>query len=154
MKRRRPSGWGAMVVRSVWLPVAPVHHPIAVGSLPPQGGWTFAFVDYLESGVPAFFGTSYIERLAQAIDPINFKENLTMSKLVVDSTGDEFFQVQDDQVRRRAQPPASVPMAGGTLTRTDGRCTLLALRRRRPLLPPPPRRRRRGGASCPARRCG
>ena len=54
--------------------------------------------DYLDSGVPAFFGTPYMERLAQAIDPLNFKENLTMSKLIVDSTGDEFFQVQDDSV--------------------------------------------------------
>jgi len=34
--------------------------------------------------------------LAAALDPLVFKENLTMSKLVVDATGDEFFQIQDD----------------------------------------------------------
>jgi len=60
------------------------------------GGLTFAFVDYLNAGVPSFFGTPYMDRLAAAIDPIAFKENLTMSKLVADGTGDEFFAVQDD----------------------------------------------------------
>lgn len=34
--------------------------------------------------------------LALQVDPLSYKENLTMPKLVVDATGDEFFQVQDD----------------------------------------------------------
>jgi len=61
------------------------------------GGWTFAFTDYLAAGVPAFFGTPLLDRLSLAIDPIYDIVNYTkMSKLVVDGTGDEFFQVQDD----------------------------------------------------------
>jgi len=61
------------------------------------GNWTFAFADYLDMHVPSYFGTPYVDTLAAVIDPLNYKENLTMSKLVIDATGDEFFQIQDDQ---------------------------------------------------------
>jgi PhoPQ-activated pathogenicity-related protein len=61
------------------------------------GNWTFAFTDYLAMGVPQYFGTPAVEILQNVIDPLVYKENLTMSKLVIDATGDEFFQVQDDE---------------------------------------------------------
>lgn len=60
------------------------------------GGWTFAFQDYYDLQVPSYFGTNYTDHLAQIIDPLSYKENLTMPKLVIDATGDEFFQMQDD----------------------------------------------------------
>jgi len=62
------------------------------------GNWTFAFTDYRDANVTKYLndGSNYMDILASAIDPLVYKENLTMSKLVVDSTGDEFFQVQDD----------------------------------------------------------
>ena len=39
-------------------------------------------------------GTDNMDVLAAVVDPLSYKENLTMSKLVVDATGDEFFQVR------------------------------------------------------------
>lgn len=62
------------------------------------GNWTFAFTDYRDANVTKYLndGSDNIDVLAAQIDPLAYKENLTMSKLVVDATGDEFFQVQDD----------------------------------------------------------
>lgn len=56
------------------------------------GNWTFAFADYLAMKVPSYFGTPLMDKLAAIIDPLNYAENLTMSKLVIDATGDEFFR--------------------------------------------------------------
>lgn len=58
------------------------------------GNWTFAFTDYLDMGIPGYFGTPVVDVLAAVIDPLMYKENLTMPKLVIDATGDEFFQIQ------------------------------------------------------------
>lgn len=62
------------------------------------GNWTFAFTDYRDNNVTSHLndGTNFMDILAAQIDPLAYKENLTMSKLVVDATGDEFFQPQDD----------------------------------------------------------
>lgn len=60
------------------------------------GGWTFAFTDYIEMEVPKYFGTPELDVLTDVIDALNYKQNLTMPKLVIDACGDEFFQPQDD----------------------------------------------------------
>lgn len=62
------------------------------------GNWTFAFTDYRDMNVTLYLndGSDNLDVLAAQIDPLAYKENLTMSKLVVDATGDEFFQPQDD----------------------------------------------------------
>ena len=43
-------------------------------------------------------GSDNMDVLASQVDPLSYAENLTMSKLVVDATGDEFFQPQDDEL--------------------------------------------------------
>ena len=82
------------------------------------GGWTFAFKDYYEMNVTKvrplgilclrsfhvsfaclflqYLTTPLFSVLAKQIDPLMYKENLTMPKLVIDSTGDEFFMPDDD----------------------------------------------------------
>ena len=62
------------------------------------GNWTFAFTDYRDMNVTLHLndGTDNLDVLAAQVDPLVYKENLTMAKLVVDATGDEFFQPQDD----------------------------------------------------------
>ena len=57
------------------------------------GGWTFAFTDYYNLNFTLMLGTrpADMEALMQIVDPINYVGNMTMPKLVVDSTGDEFF---------------------------------------------------------------
>ena len=49
--------------------------------------------DYWNANITLTYGTnkSAFEALASVIDPLVYKENLTMPKLVIDATGDEFF---------------------------------------------------------------
>jgi len=62
------------------------------------GGWTFAFQDYYNVNMTLWLGTnaSAVAALATVIDPLVYKENLTMPKLIIDATGDEFFMPDDD----------------------------------------------------------
>jgi len=60
------------------------------------GGWTFAFEDYYALNITEYLETDLLPPLAALIDPLEYKENLTMPKLVVDATGDEFFMPDDD----------------------------------------------------------
>ena len=60
------------------------------------GGWTFAFEDYWELNITKYVNEPGMVKLAKQIDPLQYKSNLTMSKLVIDSTGDEFFMPDDD----------------------------------------------------------
>jgi PhoPQ-activated pathogenicity-related protein len=60
------------------------------------GNWTFAFEPYLSEGVPSLFGTPTLNPLLPLVDPLLNAENLTLPKLVIDATGDEFFLIQDD----------------------------------------------------------
>eukprot|EP01138_Halocafeteria_seosinensis_P003622 gb/GECG01003701.1/.p1 GENE.gb/GECG01003701.1/~~gb/GECG01003701.1/.p1 ORF type:complete len:514 (+),score=57.00 gb/GECG01003701.1/:1-1542(+) len=60
------------------------------------GGWTFAFEPYWVLNITKWVNTPEMVTLADQIDPLQYKENLTMSKLVIDSTGDEFFMPDDD----------------------------------------------------------
>jgi PhoPQ-activated pathogenicity-related protein len=62
------------------------------------GNWTFAFTDYRDMNVTLYLndGSDNLDVLAAQMDPLAYKENLTMAKIIVDATGDEFFQPQDD----------------------------------------------------------
>lgn len=60
------------------------------------GGWTFAFKDYWQQNLTMQLGTENIEALQAIVDPLQYKSYLTMPKLVVDATGDEFFMPDDD----------------------------------------------------------
>lgn len=60
------------------------------------GGWTFAFKDYCEANITKYIDTPQLDALASVIDPLMYKSHLTMPKLVIDATGDEFFMPDDD----------------------------------------------------------
>eukprot|EP00045_Choanoeca_perplexa_P003730 m.33128 g.33128 ORF g.33128 m.33128 type:complete len:491 (+) comp12198_c0_seq1:30-1502(+) len=60
------------------------------------GGWTFAFKDYYEMNFTAQLDNPNMEKLAGIVDPYSYKERYTQPKLVIDSTGDEFFQLDDN----------------------------------------------------------
>lgn len=60
------------------------------------GGWSFALKDYVDLNVTEWMDTPKLPYLSQVIDPLAYVENLTMPKLVMDSTGDEFFMPDDD----------------------------------------------------------
>ena len=62
------------------------------------GGWSFAMRDYVEQNLTAALATdpAAAEAMWSLIDPLTYAANLTMPKLVVDATGDEFFNLDDD----------------------------------------------------------
>lgn len=53
------------------------------------GGWTWVFGDFYAVNFTENLLSPTLEPLAAIIDPLMYKENLTMPKLVVDATGDE-----------------------------------------------------------------
>jgi len=60
------------------------------------GGWTFALSDYYEQNFTRNIDHPNLPLMTAIIDPINYKDRLTMPKLVIDSTGDEFFMPDDN----------------------------------------------------------
>ncbi len=72
------------------------------------GGFSFAFKDYCDLNLTQYLPTGEFAPLAKHIDPLEFKENLTMPKLVIDSTGDEFFAL-GEPVPRHSSSSALFP---------------------------------------------
>jgi PhoPQ-activated pathogenicity-related protein len=62
------------------------------------GGWSFAMHDFWEQNITTRIGTPAFAALMATVDPLAYAERLTMPKLVIDATGDEFFYLQDDSV--------------------------------------------------------
>lgn len=60
------------------------------------GGWTFALKDYYEMNFTRRIDDPNLPLMTAIIDPYAYKERLTMPKLVIDSTGDEFFMPDDN----------------------------------------------------------
>ncbi|XP_070581613.1 autocrine proliferation repressor protein A-like [Ptychodera flava] len=59
------------------------------------GGWTFAFEDYYEEDVTLHLDNPITQQLADIVDPYAYRDRLTMPKLVVTASGDEFFLPDD-----------------------------------------------------------
>ena len=60
------------------------------------GGWTFAFGDYWDNNVTSLINTPKMSVMAAVVDPISYVDTLTMPKLVITATGDEFFMPDDN----------------------------------------------------------
>eukprot|EP01103_Thecamoeba_quadrilineata_P002891 TRINITY_DN12743_c0_g1_i1.p1 TRINITY_DN12743_c0_g1~~TRINITY_DN12743_c0_g1_i1.p1 ORF type:complete len:491 (+),score=55.56 TRINITY_DN12743_c0_g1_i1:32-1504(+) len=58
------------------------------------GEWTFAFEPYCQEGVPGQLNHPDWFDLVALIDPVVFRDRLTMPKYVICATGDEFFMPQ------------------------------------------------------------
>lgn len=88
------------------------------------GGWTFAFTDYYAMNITTLLpNTTGANLLATVIDPLMYADNLTMPKLVVDATGDEFFQPTDDSVWWNL-PPYGTPACAAWQAAGNGLCGL------------------------------
>ncbi|XP_041363192.1 autocrine proliferation repressor protein A-like [Gigantopelta aegis] len=59
------------------------------------GGWTFAFKAYYELNFTQLLDNPRTQLMADYVDPISFKDTLTMPKLIISATGDEFFLLDD-----------------------------------------------------------
>ena len=55
------------------------------------GFWAPAIGSYVETGIPDWFGTPEIRRLQAIVDPYSYRSRLTLPKLVINATGDQFF---------------------------------------------------------------
>jgi PhoPQ-activated pathogenicity-related protein len=59
------------------------------------GGWTFAFGDYYALNFTMEIDNPNLELMADIIDPYSYLDRLTMPKMVMTSSGDEFFLPDD-----------------------------------------------------------
>nr|XP_002730934.1 PREDICTED: autocrine proliferation repressor protein A-like [Saccoglossus kowalevskii] len=59
------------------------------------GGWTFAFEDYYDEGITKHIDDALTQKMFDIVDPYAYKERLTMPKLIVTASGDEFFLPDD-----------------------------------------------------------
>jgi PhoPQ-activated pathogenicity-related protein len=95
------------------------------------GGWSFAFEDYYQLGLTGYVNTPLMARLAQVIDPATYIPYLDdIPKLVVGTTGDEFFLLSDDhlwwdkfnpeKIWRLLIPNAEHTLDTGILTTIEG----------------------------------
>ena len=59
------------------------------------GNWTFTMYDYWLEGVNGRIDEPEMEQMMDLIDPYYYRKRLTMPKMVISSTGDEFFMPDD-----------------------------------------------------------
>ncbi|ELU12951.1 hypothetical protein CAPTEDRAFT_223161 [Capitella teleta] len=62
------------------------------------GGWTYVFADYYDVNITSHLDDPNTAEMAQQIDPLSYKERLTMPKVVMCATGDEFFLLDDSHM--------------------------------------------------------
>jgi PhoPQ-activated pathogenicity-related protein len=55
------------------------------------GFWAPAIHDYVEMGIPDWFGTPQFRALMELVEPYEYRERLALPKLLINATGDEFF---------------------------------------------------------------
>jgi PhoPQ-activated pathogenicity-related protein len=55
------------------------------------GAWSPAIQDYVEMGIPAWFGSKEFRGLLDIVDPYSYRERLVLPKLIINATGDPFF---------------------------------------------------------------
>ncbi len=80
------------------------HHRRAYSSYPENspedyihGGYSTAIEDYVEMNVFQRFGTPESKSLLKIVDPFTYRDVLTMPKLILNSTGDQFFLPDSSQ---------------------------------------------------------
>ncbi len=61
------------------------------------GFWAPAVWDYKNQGIMNWTGTPEYKRLTELVDPYSFRERLTLPKMVINATGDQFFLPDSSQ---------------------------------------------------------
>ena len=87
------------------------------------GFWAPAIQSYVEMGVPDWFGKPQMRRLREIVDPYQYRSRLTMPKLVINATGDQFFVPDSSQFYYADLPGEKhiryVPNADHSMRQTD-----------------------------------
>lgn len=55
------------------------------------GFWAPAISDYIEHGIMNWWGTDQMKKLMRIVEPYEYRDRLTMPKLILNSAGDQFF---------------------------------------------------------------
>jgi PhoPQ-activated pathogenicity-related protein len=97
------------------------------------GFWAPAIRSYVEMGIPDRFGSPEMRRLREIVDPYEHRARLTMPKLIINATGDQFFVPDSAQFYYDDLPGEKhlryVPNADHSLRKTDAYETVLAFYR-------------------------
>jgi PhoPQ-activated pathogenicity-related protein/PKD repeat protein len=80
-----------MVIDILNVQVSMLHHYDAYGF------WAPAIQDYVNSGIPDWFGTPQMAALMDIEDPYQYRRRLTMPKFIINDTGDQFFLPDSSQ---------------------------------------------------------
>lgn len=71
-----------------------VYEGVTVGTV---GGYSVAVEDYVNEGIFDEFDTPRGQDLLKIVDPYEYRDRLTMPKMMINGTGDEFFVPDSDQ---------------------------------------------------------
>ena len=116
-----------MVIDLLNLEVSFKHHFDAYGF------WAPAIQSYVEMGIPDWFGTPQMRRLREIVDPYEYRRRLTMPKLILNATGDQFFVVDSSRFYFGDLPGENhlryVPNTDHSMHRTDVDESVLAFYR-------------------------
>ena len=97
------------------------------------GFWAPAIESYVEMGIPDWLGTPEMRRLTDIVDPYEYRTRLTMPKMIINATGDQFFVPDSAQLYYDELPGEKhlryVPNADHSLSETDAYETVLAFYR-------------------------
>ncbi|HOB97787.1 MAG TPA: PhoPQ-activated pathogenicity-related family protein [Verrucomicrobiota bacterium] len=89
-----------------------------------------AVEDYVSAGIMDWMDTSEFKRLMQVVEPFEYRDRLTMPKLIVNASGDQFFLPDSSQFYFDRLPGVKylryVPNADHSLKNTDAWETLMA----------------------------
>ena len=87
------------------------------------GAWSDAVKDYVEQGIMDWIGTPQFRALMKIEEPYEYRDRLTMPKLLVNATGDQFFLPDSSQFYFDDLPGEKhlryVPNADHSLDKTD-----------------------------------
>jgi PhoPQ-activated pathogenicity-related protein len=97
------------------------------------GFWAPAIKPYVEMGIPDWFGTPQMRRLREIVDPYEYRARLTMPKLIINATGDQFFVPDSSRFYFDDLPGEKhlryVPNADHSMRQTDADGSVLAFYR-------------------------
>lgn len=92
------------------------------------GFWSPAIQDYVDMGIPNWFGTPQFRALMELVEPYEYRERLALPKLLINATGDEFFLPDSARFYFDDLPGVKylryVPNTGHSLSGTDYADTL------------------------------
>jgi PhoPQ-activated pathogenicity-related protein len=94
------------------------------------GAWAEAIEDYVDQGIMDWFGTPELAALMTIEEPYEYRRRLTMPKLVLNASGDEFFLPDSSRFYLADLPGETllryVPNTGHNMDKTDALDTLRA----------------------------